>query len=121
MSQDLSFLDPEQAGALKTALKILSGQRRIMLTLVPEHASNELCKRVTTWIGFILDTGLLPPMAVPATKVGDGLHCPYCGAGIHATFPKRLSVHKPDCEWRQAVERWSYANVQIDKEHNRDD
>lgn len=117
--EEISFLEPEEQEALERAVKVLSKRRRIMLTIVPEGASEELCKRVTTWTDYILDTGLLPPIPIPATLKGDYLTCPYCGVSIDAQFPKKLHVHKEGCDWRQAVQRWAYANMVIDGEEGR--
>lgn len=119
MTERLDFLTPAEQMAFEAAMRILEGRRRLLILIVPETASDELAKRLTTWSNYILDTKLIPPIPVPATRQGDGLICPYCGIGIKARFPQDISIHKEDCEWRVAMKRWALAQVQIDKEERR--
>lgn len=116
--EDILGLTPEELNALAAAMKLLGKNHRLMFQIIPEKASAELCKRLTSWVNFVLDTGLLPPMVTIAQRSGDGLVCPYCGVGIKAHFPnKDILKHKEDCLWREAVKRWSLTQVQITKEH----
>lgn len=101
-------LTPEEQDALATLAK----HNRIMVVLVPEDATDVFAARLSAWVNFALDTRLPLPLALPVTRKGDGLVCPYCDQPA-AQAP---SLHLPTCEWRQAVERWAGAQVQIDEE-----
>ena len=94
------------------ALALLGKNRRLLLILIPENATDEFVARLTTWSNFCLDTKLLPPIWLPVVKEGNGLLCPYCGS--YAT--QKVKAHKLNCEWRVALERWGGAQLQIDEE-----
>jgi hypothetical protein len=97
------------------ALKVLSRNHRLLVTIVPKRADDRFMAKFTAWQNFVLDTMLLPPLWLPVSEKppqGDGLVCPYCN--MPAT--QNLDMHAPDCEWRQAAYRWGAAQLQINKE-----
>lgn len=100
----------EEEGA---ALALLAENHRVMVILIPEDVPDEFAARLTTWSNFILDTKLMPPVALPVVKRGDGLVCPYCGVPAS----QAPDAHASDCDWREAIVRWAAAQMQIEEEY----
>lgn len=107
---------PETADPLNEgdgeALAHLAKNRRLLVILVPKDVPDEFVARLTTWSNFALDTRLMPPLAIPVTKRGDGIVCPYCGVPAN----KNLELHAPDCLWRTAMTRWAQAQISIERQ-----
>jgi hypothetical protein len=93
------------------ALTLLAKNRRLLLILVPESATDKFVAKLTSWSNFCLDTKLIPPLYVPAVKQGDGLICPYCGSPAS----QNIDMHGRSCEWRKATERWAFSQIEIDE------
>jgi hypothetical protein len=94
------------------ALQVLAKNQRLFVILVPENATDKFVAQLTSWTNFCLDTKLIPPLWVPATKQGNGLACPYCGSFAS----QNLDMHERSCEWRIATERWAHAQIQIEED-----
>jgi hypothetical protein len=98
--------------AEQDALKLLADKGRLLVIVVPEDAPDGFVARLTTWSNYILDTKIMLPLPTPVVRKGNGLVCPYCN--LPATSEPRL--HGIDCDWREAILRWSAAQLQIAEE-----
>lgn len=96
----------------EAALALLAENRRLLITIVPNDIPDRFMAKLTVWQNFCLDTRLLPPLWIAATRKGDGLVCPYCGVPASA----HLNLHLLDCEWREGAMRYGAAMLQIDEE-----
>lgn len=96
------------------ALRVLAERNRLLVTIVPEGASDRFVASLSVFVNYLLDIQLLPVLPLPAVKSGDGLVCPYCG--VPASTKPEYENHAPDCRFRQAIERWAAASMQIDQE-----
>ena len=105
--------------AEKDAIALLSKNHRLAITIVPKDVPDGFMARLTVWQNFVLDTKLLPPLFLPATKSrhGDGLVCPYCGSPAS----QHLDLHSRDCEWRLAAERFGAGMLQVEEDFGKVD
>lgn len=94
------------------ALAHLAKNRRILVILVPADIPDGFVASLTAWSNFALDTRLMPPLALPVVKRGNGIVCPYCGVPAN----KNLELHAPDCLWRAAMTRWAQAQIAIQEQ-----
>lgn len=98
------------------ALDVLSKNHRMAVILIPDRLQGKFAARASSWMNFVLDTGLLPPLPIPIAEDGDGLTCPYCGSVAN----QNIEMHALDCTWRKAVWRWGAAQLDIDNDESLD-
>lgn len=94
------------------ALQVLAKNRRLMIVLVPESATDRFVAKLTSWVNYVLDVKMEAPLPHPIKVEGDGLTCPYCGVPASMEY----QLHKPDCTWRQAIIRWASSQTQIERD-----